>query len=607
MSQFTFEQIKQAGLPQNENLRKEIVSFFLLNGYLQVVDIPDLMNIQAKLYKELECMNQQYSYKEMIYSNLGIEKQNESFVYANNIFPLQNEELVKKVLKIKDEESPEILQRVDVNQDVAKSEKDFANLSRQLFILLLKLIFTNQSGQAFVNQDPRQQDFELLKIVTQSFEKSEVQKLKSIVDFTEDSNTFKRFISPDFGLGSLISLSTLDFTEQNNKEKENKCFIIQKSDNEQTAIHLKSTDAILTCGEFLSELSQGVIKKPTYFISTQNTVNCQNQQINQQFFYPNFNFGDLLQSDKQGNNQQPLGLYSLFSKILVSDWIYKHHQKMIEFQANEYIQTLHQEQLFPQISVTKKSFLKQENQIECFHFNLIDSTMNIAKYWKKIYVTEKINYAFLADQQFKGQGENNNIWISPKGNCYVTFLVKFDSLLCYCLPQLSAISVIETLDLYIPQEKKQIQPVLKWINDIFMNEKKISGVLCKIEDQHVSIGIGVNLNHTPAEIAESTCLKNELCQQDDINIFEFVQNLWINLSNNLQKVVKQNSFHAILDTVRERMMYLNQKVKIYDLTLTNVLQEGIFKGLNEYGNAQLQSLNDPKEIEAIYEGRMRHF
>ncbi|KAL4426345.1 hypothetical protein ABPG74_006283 [Tetrahymena malaccensis] len=605
MSQFTFEQIKQAGLPENENLRKEIVSFFQLNGYIQVVNIPDLMSIQTQLLKEVECMNQQYSYKEMIYSNLGIEKQNDNFIYANNIFPNQNEELVKKVLKIKDEDSPEILKRVDVNQDLAKSEKEFANLSRQLFTLLLKLVFTDQSGQALANQDHQYEDIELLKIVTLSFEKSEVQKFKSILNSTQDKKDIKRFISPDFGLGSLISLSTLDFAEQNNKENENKNLIIQQNDNNQISIQLKSSDAILTCGEFLSELSKGVIKKPKYFISTQNINNYYNQQINQQFFYPNFNFGDLLHQNKLKN--QSLGIYSQFSKILISDWIYKHHQKMIDFQANEYIETLHQEQLYAQIRVTKKSFMKQENQVECFHFNLIDSTMNIAKQWKKIYVTEKNSYAFLADQQFKGQGQNNNVWVSPIGNCYVTFLVKFDPLLSYCLPQLSAVSVIETLDLYIPQEKKQISPVLKWINDIFMNEKKISGVLCKVEDEHVSIGIGVNLNHTPAEIAGSTSLKNELGLHYDIDVFEFVQNLWDKLSNNLQKVLQQNSFQAILDKVQDRMMYLNQQVKIYDLTLTKVLNEGIFKGLSEYGNAWLQSLTDPQEIEAIYEGRMRSF
>ncbi|EAR82419.1 biotin-[acetyl-CoA-carboxylase] ligase (macronuclear) [Tetrahymena thermophila SB210] len=607
MSQFTFEQIKQAGLPQHDSLRKEIVSFFQLNGYILVVDIPDLMSIQTKLYKEIECMNEQHHYKEMTYSNLGIEKQNEIFVYANNIYPLQNEELVKKVLKIKDQDSPEILQRVDANQNITKSEKDFADLSRQLFTLLLKLVFTKENGQAQANLDPKYKNLELLKIVTQSFEKSEVQKLKSIFDLTENANTIKKFISPDFGLGSLISHSTLD-EQQTNEIQQNKNVVIQQNDNQQTSIHLKSTDAILTCGEFLSELSEGVIKKPKYFIQTQNINNCHNQQINQQFFYPNFNFGDLLQQSRPNTNQQSLGLYSLYSKNLISDWIYKHHQRMIDFQANEYIiQTLHQEELYPQINFTKKSFQKQENQIECFHFNLIDSTMNIAKFWKKVYVTEKISYAFLADQQFKGQGQHNNVWISPKGNCYVTFLVKYDPLLSYCLPQLSAISVIETLDLYIPQEKKQISPVLKWINDIFMNEKKISGVLCKVEDEHVSIGIGVNLNHSPVEIAGSTCLKSELSQQNDIDIFEFIQHLWTKLSNNLQKVSQQNSFQAILDKVQERMMYLNQKVKIYDLTLTNVLQEGIFKGLSEYGNAWLQSLSDPQEIEAIYEGRMRQF
>lgn len=63
---------------------------------------------------------------------------------------------------------------------------------------------------------------------------------------------------------------------------------------------------------------------------------------------------------------------------------------------------------------------------------------------------------------------------------------------------------------------------MKWINDIFLNEKKISGALCRVEDVYVTIGIGVNLNVTPVEIPGSTCLKDELNLEKDVDVFEFI-------------------------------------------------------------------------------------
>lgn len=44
-----------------------------------------------------------------------MEKQNNTFIYANNNYPLQNEEFFKKMLNLNDDESPEILKKIDLN------------------------------------------------------------------------------------------------------------------------------------------------------------------------------------------------------------------------------------------------------------------------------------------------------------------------------------------------------------------------------------------------------------------------------------------------------------------------------------------------------------
>jgi BirA family biotin operon repressor/biotin-[acetyl-CoA-carboxylase] ligase len=62
------------------------------------------------------------------------------------------------------------------------------------------------------------------------------------------------------------------------------------------------------------------------------------------------------------------------------------------------------------------------------------------------------------------------------------------------------------------------------VNDIFMGGKKVSGVLPKAEKigdiSYLWIGIGVNINMAPIE--GSTCLKEQLNSNTDLNIVAFI-------------------------------------------------------------------------------------
>lgn len=40
---------------------------------------------------------------------------------------------------------------------------------------------------------------------------------------------------------------------------------------------------------------------------------------------------------------------------------------------------------------------KQKHEVKYFKYNLIDSTMNVAKFWNKSCVTDDLSYSFVAD------------------------------------------------------------------------------------------------------------------------------------------------------------------------------------------------------------------
>ena len=95
------------------------------------------------------------------------------------------------------------------------------------------------------------------------------------------------------------------------------------------------------------------------------------------------------------------------------------------------------------------------------------------------------------------------------GNFYGTFLVRckpgnlnfyqhLASLVAYEAIQ----ETLESQDVPVTEELR-----LKWINDIFWREEKISGVLVRSESIgsqfYAQLGIGVNLNESPFELSTS--------------------------------------------------------------------------------------------------------
>jgi biotin-(acetyl-CoA carboxylase) ligase len=58
--------------------------------------------------------------------------------------------------------------------------------------------------------------------------------------------------------------------------------------------------------------------------------------------------------------------------------------------------------------------------------------------------------------------------------------------------------VAKTLEAYLDQPCH-----IKWINDIYYKNKKVSGVISTAYNEEIHVGIGVNLNAAPIEKAGS--------------------------------------------------------------------------------------------------------
>jgi BirA family biotin operon repressor/biotin-[acetyl-CoA-carboxylase] ligase len=140
--------------------------------------------------------------------------------------------------------------------------------------------------------------------------------------------------------------------------------------------------------------------------------------------------------------------------------------------------------------------------MEEFFFPTLDSTNLEAK--RRAESGTKAVTLIVADAQTAGRGRMGRTWESPKGKG-----LYFSLLLCPRVkPALAPlITLAAGLSLGITLKEMGAAPIIiKWPNDILLQEKKIAGILCEMktmgtEVEYVVAGIGINLSQKPNDFS----------------------------------------------------------------------------------------------------------
>lgn len=243
------------------------------------------------------------------------------------------------------------------------------------------------------------------------------------------------------------------------------------------------------------------------------------------------------------------------------------------------------------------SFLSDEckSNLKCLEiFNEIDSTNTYLL--QRIYEFSKIPRACLSELQTQGRGRRGRLWHSPYAqNIYLSLLWKFDPSKTdfQGLSLVIALAVANVLEkLNLPHEIK-----LKWPNDIFIAEKKLSGILIETRGEmhdgaQVVIGVGINVNMTTRSAHK-------------------INQPWISLFQLLKKTVDRNKLAA--DLIHEIMAYLKKfnthgftpfkkAWEKYDMTYglavkiechDNIIS-GVARGIDDAGRLQIETNENNK-------------
>lgn len=195
-------------------------------------------------------------------------------------------------------------------------------------------------------------------------------------------------------------------------------------------------------------------------------------------------------------------------------------------------------------------------EINCLHFDSLGSTNQWSKENYKDFDPKTLTIV-MADHQTAGRGRNSRTWLSPeKLNIYATFtfFIEKGRNDLFNITQVAALSVVKTL------EGLGFHPQLKWPNDIQLNKKKISGVLCEViseeNRQIVMVGIGLNINMPAEMLAEvnqpATSLLNE--SGKEFQVPQVMASLQTHFVQDLELFL-QEGFRQFLAEYRKKILH----------------------------------------------------
>ena len=217
---------------------------------------------------------------------------------------------------------------------------------------------------------------------------------------------------------------------------------------------------------------------------------------------------------------------------------------------------------------------------EILSFKSLPSTND---YLKERYNELQDGSVCLALYQSKGKGRLGRRWDGEEGSLLFSILLKNEKYQAFAgiLPILTGAALLRTLYSY------GVYGAIKWPNDIFLNDKKVAGILLEGVYQNVQkaivIGIGINLNQEtmPTSLPNASSLKIETKKTFDKDAFlsRFLRNFDFYLNRLLLKEYRFMKFVQNND-------YLKGKDVSFDYYGENLQGEAL--GINEDGSISIR-------------------
>ncbi len=211
----------------------------------------------------------------------------------------------------------------------------------------------------------------------------------------------------------------------------------------------------------------------------------------------------------------------------------------------------------------------------------------------------------IADEQTAGRGRYLRRWESPAGlGLWFSVILRpeTDFAKINLLNLAAALAIADFLELKIEEcgVCREARVNLKWPNDVWINDRKICGLLLESGTEnnrlkYLVIGIGMNINQTPADFHQKlggTAVSLRIATGVEWGREEFLADFLKHFHNKILNAIRTD-FREIITKYSAKMLYKNQQVciKLMDNTVGGILQ-----GINEFGYLLLKTETGEKEI-----------
>src|SRR5690625_4542688 len=191
----------------------------------------------------------------------------------------------------------------------------------------------------------------------------------------------------------------------------------------------------------------------------------------------------------------------------------------------------------------------------------------------------------IADEQLAGKGRMNRQWHSTKDQGLWLSLILRPEIQPQLAPQLTLLTA--TVLAEVLSVHTQMEPMIKWPNDILINEKKCAGILTEMQAeqdriQYIVIGIGLNVNQEENEFTGAIKKKATSLQVETGKKWS-MKELFQAVMTSFEKAYDSYIEHGFSDVKRKWESYgfkIGQKIQI---KTGNKCWEALFKGISNDG------------------------
>jgi len=216
---------------------------------------------------------------------------------------------------------------------------------------------------------------------------------------------------------------------------------------------------------------------------------------------------------------------------------------------------------------------------DIYYFKSLSSTNMLAKKLIKDGVEE--GAIVVSDIQLNGRGRKKRNWFSPEGGLWFSVVLYPHIPLerGMLLTMASSVAIVQGI-----KETTGLHPVIKWPNDLLINEKKVCGILTELDAEmdrinYAVIGIGINVNNQLSEDlnGKATSLIHETGSKfSRVKLFRTILKC---IDENYNKL-KTGDYDSIMDSWFSHANIIGRNIRVHD---EKTILEGVVSSVDKSG------------------------